>query len=199
MYVDGVSVSRPLEGLPLTYTVEQAASGHDHYQQHCASCHGLKLDGSEAAPGLHGRGFSDHWRTRTLGDFVVTNQTMPVSDPGGLAENVYEALIAFVLSQNGLPEQRQATWTCLWRARVSKRLIKSGSEPPVCTILPRKSRRVRRREWLHHRGTPHSTNYSDLDQIDADNAAELEIAWRWKSDNFGPRAWAKLSGDSADG
>ncbi len=172
----------------LTYTLEQAASGHDLYQQHCASCHGLKLDGSEAAPGLHGRGFSDHWRTRTLGDFIVTNQTMPVSNPGGLAENVYEALIAFLLSQNGYPSSDKRLNLSL--ARESQQTLDQiGIRAPVALSAPEKPAGTTA-EWLHHRGTPHSTNYSDLDQIDADNASELEIAWRWKSDNFGPRAWA---------
>ncbi len=31
------------------------------------------------------------------------------------------------------------------------------------------------------------TRYSPLDQINADNVDRLEVAWRWKQDNFGPR------------
>ena len=30
------------------------------------------------------------------------------------------------------------------------------------------------------------TRYSPLDQINADNVGRLEVAWRWKQDNFGP-------------
>ncbi|MDA0205296.1 MAG: PQQ-binding-like beta-propeller repeat protein [Acidobacteria bacterium] len=41
-------------------------------------------------------------------------------------------------------------------------------------------------EWRFYGGDAGSTKYSPLDQIDADNAAELEIVWRWKADNFGP-------------
>ena len=47
-------------------------------------------------------------------------------------------------------------------------------------------------EWLHHRGDPGSTNYSPLTLINRDNAGSLEIAWRWKSDNFGPAPWPNL-------
>jgi len=36
-------------------------------------------------------------------------------------------------------------------------------------------------EWHHHGGDHASTKYSPLDQIDAGNFAELEVAWRWKS------------------
>lgn len=31
------------------------------------------------------------------------------------------------------------------------------------------------------------TRYSPLDQINADNVGRLEVAWRWKQDNYGPR------------
>lgn len=41
-------------------------------------------------------------------------------------------------------------------------------------------------EWRYWGGDEASTRYSPLDQIDADNFGDLEIAWRWKADNFGP-------------
>ncbi len=36
-------------------------------------------------------------------------------------------------------------------------------------------------EWPHYAGDSGSTKYSPLDQINRDNFAELEIAWRWAS------------------
>jgi len=42
-------------------------------------------------------------------------------------------------------------------------------------------------EWRYYAGDAASTKYSPLDQINADNVKNLQIAWRWKSDNFGPR------------
>ncbi len=42
-------------------------------------------------------------------------------------------------------------------------------------------------EWRYYGGDAGSTKYSPLDQINASNVKQLEIAWRWKSDNFGPR------------
>ena len=36
-------------------------------------------------------------------------------------------------------------------------------------------------EWRHYGGDPGSTKYSPLDQINAHNAAKLEIAWSWDS------------------
>ena len=41
-------------------------------------------------------------------------------------------------------------------------------------------------EWRYWGGDERSSRYSSLDQINAENVNELEIAWRWKSANFGP-------------
>ena len=41
-------------------------------------------------------------------------------------------------------------------------------------------------QWRHYGGDPGGTRYAALDQIDRNNVGELEIAWRWRSDNFGP-------------
>ena len=42
-------------------------------------------------------------------------------------------------------------------------------------------------DWLYWGGDAASTHYAPLDQIDAGNVGELGIAWRWKSENFGPQ------------
>ena len=41
-------------------------------------------------------------------------------------------------------------------------------------------------EWISYGGDIKNTRYSPLDQIDASNFDELEIAWRIKMSNFGP-------------
>jgi len=41
-------------------------------------------------------------------------------------------------------------------------------------------------EWHYWGGDEASTRYSPLAQIDRSNFKDLEIAWRWKGDNFGP-------------
>ena len=41
-------------------------------------------------------------------------------------------------------------------------------------------------EWRFYAGDGGSTKYSALDQINRDNVKNLRIAWRWKTDNFGP-------------
>jgi len=42
-------------------------------------------------------------------------------------------------------------------------------------------------EWRHYGGDTGHTRYSPLDQINASNFNSLEIAWRFKTDAFGPR------------
>src|SRR5262245_3817146 len=42
-------------------------------------------------------------------------------------------------------------------------------------------------EWRSYGGDAGGTKYSPLDQINASNVKQLQIVWRWKSENFGPR------------
>ncbi|MCA1583831.1 MAG: PQQ-binding-like beta-propeller repeat protein, partial [Acidobacteria bacterium] len=42
-------------------------------------------------------------------------------------------------------------------------------------------------EWRTYGGDLGHTRYAPLDQIDASNFAKLEVAWRFKTDNLGPR------------
>lgn len=49
-------------------------------------------------------------------------------------------------------------------------------------------------EWPAYGGDVAHTRYSPLSQIDADNFSQLEVAWRFKTDELGPRPEYKLSG-----
>ena len=40
-------------------------------------------------------------------------------------------------------------------------------------------------EWTHWGGDATSSRYSPLDQINAENFGDLEVAWVWRGDNFG--------------
>lgn len=42
-------------------------------------------------------------------------------------------------------------------------------------------------QWPHYGGNLAAHRYSPLEQINADNVADLRIAWRWYAGNFGPR------------
>jgi len=43
-------------------------------------------------------------------------------------------------------------------------------------------------DWRHYGGDLASTRYAPLDQINGSNFNDLDIAWRFKFDNFGPQA-----------
>src|ERR1700693_4912933 len=49
-------------------------------------------------------------------------------------------------------------------------------------------------EWRTYGGDLGNTRYSPLDQINASNFSKLEVAWRFKTDNLGPRPEANLEG-----
>jgi quinoprotein glucose dehydrogenase len=49
-------------------------------------------------------------------------------------------------------------------------------------------------EWLTYGGDLANTRYSPLTQIDAANFGKLEVAWRFRTDNLGPRPEFKLEG-----
>ena len=51
-----------------------------------------------------------------------------------------------------------------------------------------------RGEWPHYTADVKGTRYSPLDQINAANFNALEVAWRFKTDNFGPFPEFKLEG-----
>ena len=48
-------------------------------------------------------------------------------------------------------------------------------------------------DWTAPSATNRATRYAPLDQINASNFNTMEVAWRFKTDNFGnhPDAWGK--------
>ena len=42
-------------------------------------------------------------------------------------------------------------------------------------------------DWRHYAADPANTRYAPLDQIDGSNFSSLQVAWRFKTDNLGPR------------
>ena len=49
-------------------------------------------------------------------------------------------------------------------------------------------------EWPHYTADLKGSKYSPLDQINASNFNNLEVAWRFKTDNLGTRPEYKLEG-----
>ncbi|MEJ0034138.1 MAG: PQQ-binding-like beta-propeller repeat protein [Bacteroidota bacterium] len=146
---------------------EQVQRGAKIYSEQCAVCHGKDLRGTEGGVALTGDRFMSKWRDRETDSlFAYTKTTMPKTNPNSLSDKDCEAVVAFILKLNKSASSRVS---------LQFKADKYDSLPPTIEA-----------EWLHHRGDPGSNNYSALDQINASNVNQLKIAWRWKTDNFGP-------------
>lgn len=82
---------RPATG---AYTEEQASRGAAAYEAYCVSCHETSFH-TDAQ-------FRANWFGRSLLDlFRTIRTTMPEDNPGGLSDDDYTRIIAYVLKLNG--------------------------------------------------------------------------------------------------
>ena len=170
------------------FSLDQAALGQAVYAEHCVACHGVSLRGGEAGPALSGKVFQDQWASRPLEQLLeITSRSMPTSNPGGLSSEDYAAVLAFVLYRNGYAAGADALTQSLEPNRARSLGYPDSKQLEVLPAL--KATTDVTAEWLHHRGTPYGTNYSPLDLIHEGNVSQLEVVWRWKSDNFGASPW----------
>ena len=85
------------------YTREQASNGHLQYVPKCGVCHGANLAGG-GAPELKGPGFAAKWNGKPLADlYAYTRTQMPKGNGDSLPPQDYADIVAFMLSQNGIP------------------------------------------------------------------------------------------------
>src|SRR6185369_5384444 len=84
------------------FTAQQADAGRTAYQTNCAGCHAADLSGIGNALPLSGLPFTSSWGNRTLADLVgFMEGAMPPNNPGGLGEQNYLNIAAFILQSNG--------------------------------------------------------------------------------------------------
>jgi cytochrome c1 len=78
------------------YTREQADRGAQVYATSCGQCHTMgQHSGSRFAAAWHNRKLYDLW--------YIVRTTMPVDEPGGLSDQEYLDVIAYMLRLNGIP------------------------------------------------------------------------------------------------
>jgi len=78
------------------YTEGQAAEGEVVYKKVCASCHELSFHTGEE--------FKMNWFPRSVWDlFKILKTTMPEDNIGGLSDDEYTRVIAYVFRLNGFP------------------------------------------------------------------------------------------------
>ena len=192
---------------PLSYTLQQAASGRAGYERSCAECHLPSLKGSFEAPELAGPNFLTYWAGRSVDELMEVAVAMPPDEEGTLGDDAYASIVAYILEQNGFP-----AGTAALTITATAALDGATGTPPATTLSPpaiaspaggaggsggrggtstytvvTDFRPVTDAElvdpdpgdWLMYRRTLDGQGYSPLDQIDRDNVDGLRLAWVW--------------------
>lgn len=87
------------------YTADQAAHGAQIFEQRCARCHGVSLEGL-AGPPLAGPNFESTLEFGSMSAsqlYEFISHAMPADAPGSLSPDDYAAVLGFILSKNGYP------------------------------------------------------------------------------------------------
>lgn len=104
---------RPVNG---TFTDVQATRGDTAFHMFCASCHDQAFHTGEQ--------FRMAWVGRTLRDYFRTlKATMPEDNPGGLTDDQYLSVIAYIMKLNGYSsgaDSLAADTVALKRIRISE-------------------------------------------------------------------------------
>ncbi|MFN7921505.1 MAG: PQQ-binding-like beta-propeller repeat protein [Bryobacteraceae bacterium] len=199
-----------------TFTAEQANEGRAAYLGNCASCHLPDMTGRNEAHPLTGANFQNVWRNRTVNQLTrYMQQTMPPGNAGGLGEETYLALSAFILQANGATAGPQALAV---NSRIRIGDVSNGQMPAamraelndpksdqagLSTRARPKGHTVRGAvkefrpvtdamlrkpdpaDWLMIRGNYHAWSYSPLGQITAGNVKRLRLKWSWAMNDGG--------------
>lgn len=102
--------------------------------------------------------------------------TMPAETPGSLRNDQYYDLTAFILQSGNVTIEGG-------EIAVSD-FATLSINPGVAVAI---NDDAGNQPWTHINGTEKSLRYAPLDQINADNVADLEIAWSLDTGPFGPR------------
>src|SRR6187549_870381 len=91
-----------------SFTPEQAMAGRAAYEQNCSTCHGANMRQLPEAL-LAGREFVAKWGSRGANELITQmRSSMPPTNPGGLPEETYVAIAAYLLQANGAGADGQA-------------------------------------------------------------------------------------------
>src|SRR5580692_2761524 len=90
----------------------------------------------------------------------------------------------------------RSLWAPIWVfvALAVPVLIAAVIAPRVWSQAPSGQPSTANGEWPYYTADVRGSKYSPLSQIDASNFNKLEVAWRFKTDNLGPRPEYKLEG-----
>ncbi len=198
------------------YTAEQSSAGRAAYQANCAGCHQTDLRGSGEAPPLAGSNFMNAWSGRTVTDlFDFIRTSMPLDNPGSLAEQAYVNLVAYILQTNGAtPGPRPLTPAAavaigsVAKGQAASAQPQTAPQPPTAQAplpAPESPRGLTvtgevknyipvtdemllhpdGSDWLMIRGNYQAWNYSPLAQVTRANVQDLKLAWVWAMNEGG--------------
>ena len=87
-----------------TYTADQAQRGERVISEHCVTCHGDLLQGTEG-PALKGTAFMKWLTDRSIGStFTKIQETMPLEAEDTVSDDEKLDALAYLLQVNGVPE-----------------------------------------------------------------------------------------------
>jgi PQQ-dependent dehydrogenase (methanol/ethanol family) len=173
----------------LAFTTEQATAGRASYAEHCSMCHGLDLNVLRTAQ-LGSQEFMSRWQSRTTGDLLAQlKAAMPPDNVGGLPEDTYVDVIAYILHVNGATASNEPL-TAANAVAIGggprgapepepTGVIVAGTVPNFVPISDQAMRNPPPGDWLMHRHDYHASSFSALGQITAENAHRLQLAWIW--------------------
>ena len=110
-------------------TATQADNGRAVYERECAACHLADLSGAFEAPPLTGTNFLNFWGDRSPRDlFQQIKLSMPQDRPGGLEDQEYVDIVAYILRHNGAPD---GSVPLTMETTVAINSVTTGEAPPA--------------------------------------------------------------------
>ncbi|MDG2175445.1 MAG: PQQ-binding-like beta-propeller repeat protein [Gammaproteobacteria bacterium] len=186
-----------------SFTETQMAAGLAAYQTNCSQgCHQNDLQGGGPIAALSGPAFTSVWNNRSVADLIESMQSaMPPTNAGGLPQQTYIDLAAFILSANGgapaelslqlasaalvsqfttagSPANFQAPLAGAEQEGPTGVTI-AGTVPGYRDVTEAMLRNPDPADWLVHRGNQQAWSYSALDQVDRSNVDGLQLQWVW--------------------
>ena len=182
----------------VSFTKAQSAEGRAVYRQHCASCHGAKLEGLDIAPALSGSRFDRNWRGKSADVLSFHLHRMPPENPDApvsLGEEDYANLLAYIFQMNDLePGETALPSGSTKLAGLLVPTIPGMDYDPVVPVEMTEAQKtllanlsdVKQatlddpdpKDWLHWGRTYDGQSYSPLKGINKKNVANLKPSWR---------------------
>lgn len=188
---------------PAAFTEEQVAAGLAAYQANCAEgCHQNDMSGNGPIAALRGTAFTSVWNNRPVSELIETMRSaMPPTNVGGLPQQTYVDLAAFILSANGgeigtsalLADSSALVGQFTTNgppANFALPLAGAETEGPTGVTVEGTVPNYRNvteamllnpdpADWLMIRGNQQAHSHSALDQIDTHNVAGMQLQWVW--------------------